>query len=78
MKVKLSVVICVWVKTRDAVLDSQDPDTLIRLGTRFTKSWTVCVWKLKVGLFSLDACDVLFYCEVLMLPCSETWRRRRR
>lgn len=43
VKVKLSVVICIWVKTRDAVLDSQDPDTLIRLGIRFTKSWTVCV-----------------------------------
>lgn len=41
MKVKLSVVVRSCVKTKVALLASHDPDELVRLGFRFTNSWTV-------------------------------------
>ncbi len=43
VKVKLSVVVCSWVKTKEALLASHDPDELVRLGVRLNNPWIV--WK---------------------------------
>lgn len=41
VKVKLRVVFSSWVKIKEALLASHDPDDLVSLGFRFTNSWIV-------------------------------------